>query len=317
MLAGLAALAMVRTAVAQTRAAHPAIRLIVPVPAGGSADRVGRLVAEALHAILEVPVQVENVPGDGGVVGTNAIAAGPSDGSVLGLAISSAVIGGKLLSRAARFNPTEDFTWLAILGSYPNAMVVSAKSVHRQLDAWLAAARTASQPLVYASYASGSAGHLAGAYLRYEQGANLTHRPLESLNHGYALLSEGKIDVLFDGVPNATIEARRLGHPIVAVTSARRATALPDVPAFGERWKESFDVWIGLVAPRNLDKAAYFRLAPAVGVLLGEARYVDSLRAAGLVYMGLSGTGTMAFLESEFLRNAKLIGLLNDDGLRR
>jgi tripartite-type tricarboxylate transporter receptor subunit TctC len=192
-LAGLAALAIIRTGGAQTGSPQSAIRLIAPAPAGGSADKAARVIAEALQAILEVPVHVENVTGDGGVVGTNAIAAAPPDGSVLGLAISSSIIGGKLLSRGARYSPSEDFTWLAILGSYPNAMVVSAKSAHRSLDTWLAAARAAPQPFVYASYASGSAGHLAGAYLRYEQGARLTHRTLESLNEGYALLSEGWI----------------------------------------------------------------------------------------------------------------------------
>ena len=123
--------------------------------------------------------------------------------------------------------------------------------------------------------------------------------------------------MLFDGVPNAMIEAPRAGHPFLAVTSARRVAALPDVPAFGERWPQSFEVWIGLVAPKGLDKAAYFRIAPAVGVLLAERRHVESMQAAGLTFMGLSGAGTIAFLENEFLRNAKLIGLLNDEGLRK
>lgn len=316
-IAALAALAIAAGTQAQTAEPLPPVRLIVPAPAGGSSDKVGRRVAEALSAILEVPVRVENIPGNGGVVGTNAIAAGARDGSVLGLAVSSSIIGGKLLSRSARFNPSEDFDWLGILGTYPNVMVVSAKSPHRTLDTWLAEARKAPQPLVYASFGSGTAGHLAGAYLRYEQGANLTHRTLESLSEGYALLAEGKIDVLFDGVPNAIVEAPRTGNPIIAVTSARRVAALPDVPAFGERWQQSFEVWIGLVAPKGIDKAAYFRIAPAVGVLLAEPRHVDSLRATGLTFMGLSGLGTIAFLEAEFLRNAKLIGLLNDEGLRK
>ena len=104
--------------------------LIVPAPPGGSADAIGRLVADALAGIMELPVRVENIAGNGGVTGTNAIAASPRDGSVIGLAISSAIIGGRLLSRSAQFNPSEDFEWLAILGSYPNAMVLSTRSNH-------------------------------------------------------------------------------------------------------------------------------------------------------------------------------------------
>ena len=91
-------------------------------------------------------MRVENIPGNSGVTGTNAIAAAPRDGSVVGLAVSTAIIGGKLLSRSAQFNPSEDFVWLAILGTYPNAMLVSGKSPWRTLDHWLADARQGDHP---------------------------------------------------------------------------------------------------------------------------------------------------------------------------
>lgn len=293
------------------------VTLIVPGPAGASTDRLGRVVAEALSTILEAPVRVENITGDGGVDGTNAIAAAATDGSVLGLAISSAVIGGKLLSRSARFSPVDDFQWLAILGTFPNALVLSAKSRYTSITSWLAAAREAPLPRVYASIGTGSAGHLAGAYLRLERGARLVHRSVESVDERYALLADGKIDALFDGVPNAAIQAPRAGHRIVAVTSASRLAALPGVPSFGEMWGREFVVWIGLVAPKGIDNAAYMRFAAAIGVLLSEPRYAESLRAAGLTFTGLSGRAAVAFLEDEFLRDANLIGFLNEEGQRR
>lgn len=317
-LAALGGLALVRGARAQVPALAAApTTLIVPTPAGNSSDRVGRLLAQALSGTLDAPIRVENIAGNGGVTGTNAIAAAPADGSVLGLAVSSAMVGGKLLSRSARFNLSEDFEWLAIVGTYPVAMVIARGSPVRGFDSWLEAARKAPLPLIYASFGSGSGGHLAGAFLRYEQGANLTHRTLDSLNEGYALLGERKIDVLFDGLPNAMVEAARLGHRIIAVTSATRAELLPNVPAFGEFWKESFEVWIGLVAPRGLQKDAYLRLTPAVGAVLGERRYVDALRGTGLTLLGLSGRDIRAFLETEVVRHAKLIARLNDEGLRQ
>lgn len=292
------------------------INLIVPAPPGGSSDKLARTIAAALSEILESPVHVQNIPGNSGVTGTNAIAAAPIDGSVIGLAVSTAIISGKLLSRSARFNPSDDFEWFTILGTYPNAMVVSAKSPHRTLESWLEAARRAPVPLVYASFGTGSAGHLAGAFLRHDIGANLGHMTLDSLDEGYRLLSEGKIGVLFDGVPNAMTKVPQSGHRIVAVTSYHRLPQLPDTPSFGEHWQQSFEVWIGLIAPKGLDKAAYFRLAPAIGVLLSESRHAESMRAAGLDFLGLSGIGTRAFLDNEFLRKAKLIARLNDEGRR-
>jgi tripartite-type tricarboxylate transporter receptor subunit TctC len=292
------------------------ITLIVPAAAGVSTDRLGRIVAEALSKILEAPVRVENVPGDGGVTGTNAIAVAATDGSVLGVAVSSAIIGGKLLSRGAKFSPIDDFQWLAILGTFPNALVVGANSRHPNLASWLAASREAQTPLAYASIGTGSAGHLAGAYLRVEQGARLVHRSVESADERYALLAEGKIDALFDGVPSAAVQAPQAGGRIVAVTSGERIAELPSVPSFGELWGQSFLVWIGVVAPKGLDSAAYVRLATAIGVLLAEPRYAESLRAAGLTFTGLAGRRAISFLEAEFLHYAKLIAFLNEEGQR-
>jgi tripartite-type tricarboxylate transporter receptor subunit TctC len=93
--------------------------------------------------------------------------------------------------------------------------------------------------------------------------------------------------------------------------------SLPDVPSFGELFQQSFVVWIGLVMPKGVPPDAFVRIASAVSVLLNESRHADSMRAAGLTFMGLSGAGTRAFVESEFLRHAKLIATLNDEGLRR
>ena len=314
LLAALAAAGIARPLLAQ--ASQDTIRLVVPAPAGGSADALGRLVADALAAILQAQVRVDNVAGEGGVTGTNVIASAPRDGSVIGMAVSSALIGGRLLSRSARFNPSEDFDWLAILGTYPNAMIVSSRSNHTTLEQWLAAAKAARTPLRFGSFGSGTAGHLAGAYLRLDHGAKLTHVTVPTLDDGYAMLSDGRLDVLFDGVPNAVVKIPRSGHRIVAVTSAARVPTLPDIPSFGELWQQSFVVWIGLVLPKGVPPQAYVRIASAVGVLLSEPRYADSMRAAGLVFVGLSGSGIRAFVETDFLRSAKIIARLNEEGYR-
>ena len=292
------------------------IKLIVPAPPGVSADRIARTVAAALAEILQTTVDIENIPGDGGVTGINAIAAAPGDGSVLAIAPSTPIIAGKLLSRSARFSPIDDFDWLAILGTYPNAMMVSARSPAHTIDEWLEVARKASPPLVYVSGGTGSAGHLAGAFLRTEKGARLTHNAIDNMDDGYKLLDEGFVDVLFDGVPNAVTEAPPRGQRILAVTSQKRVETLPDVPSFGELWQRWFEIFVGLVAPKTLSQPAYSRLAPAVGVLLYEPVHAAKLRAAGMTFVGLSGREMRSYLDSEFLRNAKLIATLNDEGRR-
>ena len=315
LVAGVVALGMAGRSFGQPRTGPP-LTLIVPAYPGGSAEGIGRVVADSLSTIMEVPVRVELVAGNGGVTGTTAIAAAPRDGSVIGLGISTPMVSGRLLSASAQYRPTEDFAWLAILGFYPNAMVLSTRSNHTNLEEWLAAARTAAKPLVFASLGTGTAGHLAGAYLRYEQGANLVHRVVERPGEGYAMLADGRAEVFFDGLPNALIEVPRSGNRFLAVTSAKRVDSLPETPSFGELWQQMFVVWIGLVAPRSITPEAHVRLASAVGVLLAEPRYAEILRGAGIAFLGLSGSATRSFVEAEILRSAKLIVKLNDEGRR-
>jgi tripartite-type tricarboxylate transporter receptor subunit TctC len=310
-----AALPLAQVATAQ---ALPPLALIVPNAAGGSADRVARVAAVALGELLERRIDVINIPGAGGVTGTNAIAGYKPDGNAIGLAVSVPMIAGKLLSAAATYNPVEDFEWLAILGTYPNAMVVSARRPEQSLDEVLASARRTTTPLAYGSFGVGTAGHLAGSFLRLEQQAKLVHVPLERVEDGYAQLDSGQLDLLFDGVPNALEAARRAGHRIVAVTSAARVPALPDTPAFGERWpRETFVVWVGIVAPRGLPPDVYSRMAAAIGVMMLEPRHAQALRAAGLSYAGLNGPKAKAYVEDEIVRTAGLIARLGGEASRR
>ncbi len=298
--------------------APPSVALIVPTAMGGSADRVARVVAVALDELLERRIEVINMPGAGGVTGTKAITSYKPDGNALGLAVSVPMIAGTLLSPAATYNPVHDFEWLAVLGTYPNAMVVGARRPERTLDAVLASARSATTPLAYGSFGVGTAGHLAGSFLRLEQQANLEHVPLERMEDGYERLASGQIDFLFDGVPNAQQAAPRAGHRIVAVTSAARVPSLPDVPAFGERWpRESFVVWVGIVAPRGLPPDVYSRLASAIGVMMLEPRHAQALRATGLNYVGLNGPKARSYVEDEIVRTARLIARLGSEAPRR
>ncbi|MCC7326145.1 MAG: tripartite tricarboxylate transporter substrate binding protein [Burkholderiales bacterium] len=293
------------------------ITLIVPIGPDGTSDRLGRLLAAMLEEIIGTSIRVENIAGDHGVTGTNAIAAAPRDGSVLGYALSSPMIAGRLLSKAARFNPIEDFDWLGIVGSVPVAMVLSTRSNQTSIEQWLVAARDARNPIVCANYGIGTPGHLAAAYLRLEQKANLAHVFVESAEEGYPMLADGRAEVLFDDLPNAMVKVPRYGHRIIAVTSADRLPILSEVPCFGELWRQSFVLWVGLVLPKGVPPAVYARLAAAVSVLFGQTRHADSLRAAGLAFIGLSGAKTREFVENDFLRNAALIAKLRVEGPSR
>ncbi len=254
------------------------------------------------------PVTLAYVVGNAGIDGTNAIAAAAADGRTLGIAVSTAIVAGKLLTRSARYDPLRDFDWLAIFGTYPNAMLIPVDSPARTMAEWLAFARRAPTPLHCGTFGRGSAGHLAMGFLRKEEGANIEHVQVQSMDASYARLDDGTLDALFDGVPNVVTSIASGRYRALAVTSAQRTTALPDIPAFGEIWKgRSFEAWIGMIAPKGLPVPVYSELAAQLGVLCNEAQYVERFRPTGLRFVGLTGKAAREFIEADFIRTARLV----------
>ena len=316
-MAGLGGLLAIGASSVRPQQTSPAVTLIVPRGAGASADRLGRIVADGLAEILEGPVRVENIAGDAGVPGTNAIAAGAKDGSVLGVAISSAIIGGRLLSRSAKFNPIDDFEWLTILGTFPNALVISAQiavSEHRKLARGgarygVAVGLRESRIRLRRSSRGGLPAPRAGSKARpsrrgFERGPLRAARGRQDRRslRGRAQRGDAGSATAF---PNPRSDLQRAPRVVAHGAVVRRV-----VGTVVRRMDR-------LVAPRGLDTSAYHRLASVVGVLVSDPRHADKLRAAGLTFMGLSGRGTVAFLETDFLRNAKLIATLNEEGQRK
>ncbi len=303
--------AFIPGAVAQPAADSPAARapvtLIVPSDDAGTPQRTGQIVANELARAGVAPVRIRNVPGMAGVAGTNAIAAAKADGSTLGLAFSTPMIGGKLLSRAANYNPLDDFDWLAVFGTLGNAIVVRADYPAKTFSDWLAAARASPKALRYSTGGIASTGHIAGEFLHVLQHANLLHVPLATTSQAYAALAAGEIDMLLDGVPSArTASARQFR--ILAVTSAKRDPLLPWVPAFGEIWPgQHFETWVGLVAPARLPAPIRAQTTAMVGVMLADPEFVSQLKDAGVAWLGLSATDAAAFMRDELVRKARQI----------
>lgn len=285
------------------------ITFILPASEGGSADRIGRIVAKALARVLETQVQVKPIPGSWGITGTNAIARAPRDGRTLGLGLSTPMAGGKLLSRIADYNPIDSFDWLAIIGTYGNAMIVRQDHPAKSLLEWLALARASPKPLRYGTGGTASAAHLAGEFLHVEQHANIVHVPFSVNTQAYAALASGEIDVLFDGIPSARVAVDPSRLRILAVTSQKRDPRLPDAPAFGEIWRnQGFELWAGIIAPNPLPPDQRSRIVAAIGVMLADKSLVTELQDAGINWLGLAGDGAGQFVRDDIVRKAKQIG---------
>ncbi|HEY5364829.1 MAG TPA: tripartite tricarboxylate transporter substrate binding protein [Casimicrobiaceae bacterium] len=291
------------------RPSTPAITLIVPSDESGAAARIAGIVADALTRAAHAPVRVKYIPGVAGVTGTNAIAAAAPDGMTLGLALSTPMIGAKLLSRAARYNPLDDFDWLALFGTYGNALVVRADNPAKSFAGWLASARASPNALRYGTGGIASAAHIAGEYLHVDQHANLVHVPFEAASQEYAALASDDIDALIDALPSARVAADARQFRVLAVTSSARDSALPGVPAFAEMWPgRQFEMWAGIVAPAHLPAAAHAQVAAAVTAMLADAGFARRLTDAGLTWRGLSAADTGVFIRDDIVRMARQIG---------
>ena len=240
------------------------IRLVVPYAAGGSADVLGRSLAQAMGAILGQTVYVDLKPGAGGNLGAEAVARStPGDGYTVlfaSVSLSTAVSFTKL-----SFDPRKDLVPVAGVATLPSLLLVSSKSPHRSV-ADLVKASKAGESLSFGSAGPTTGSHLFGELLKASAGIDMVHVPFRGSGAAYPDLISGRISTMFDVMGSAMGQvAGGLVRPI-AVTSAQRSKLLPDVPTLSELGFAGFDVgtWFGLFVPVGTPADARTRLEAAV-----------------------------------------------------
>jgi tripartite-type tricarboxylate transporter receptor subunit TctC len=305
-LSGVAAAACTVRAQSSGEAKLPDARLIVPYPAGGTADRLGRLLATFLERYLDTTVSVVNVSGMEGITGMDQVAAAAADGRTLGLAVSTPIVSATLLKRARAYDVFRDFDWLGIVGTYAAAMVASADAP-ATLATWIDWARAQRRPLRYATTGAGTAAHFAGEFLRQTADLDLVHEAVATVADAYPKLDDRTLAMVFDGVPSA-IESPARTRRIIAVTSLKRHPRLPDVPALAETFPgQSFVAWAGIVAPPQVPGPVRSRLVRAVAAALNDSLLRTRLVEQGVDIVALTGERAVDFVEQDFLRKAALL----------
>lgn len=293
---------------AAVRSADWPLVLIVPFQPGGSADRVGRIIAGSLAESLHRSVTVRNMPSG---LGTDALAAvaKPAQGEIrVGYATNTQLVPGALLSKSATVNPIEDFDWVGVVGTFGGALVVGPTERAGTFELWLKDLPQRARPLRIGAGAPGSMSMLAAQFLADTLGGQVEIVGFPAADGAYAALRRGEVDANIDGLPNALEEASLASARILAVTSKDRAAVVPDTPSFGERWPgEDFSTFVAIVAAKSESEAVRARLKSGwYGVnRAGTAR--KELTAIGITYLGLDLDAASAYAEREILRHAKLL----------
>ena len=307
-LAALLAIGIATGAAAQPRNAT----MVVPFPPGGSADVVGRLLAETMRS-RGYNIAVENRSGAGGVIGTASVARGAADGSVMLVG----QIGSQLLSWALNPNPgyhaLTGFEPVALLGFVPTIFVVRDSVPARSLAEFVAYARRASPSLAYGSSGPGTSTHITVEMFRAMAGIELTHIP-------YRGLAPAMQDLLGNQIAAMTGEAPGLlpilghGARALAVLSPTRSPVVPDVPTTAEAGFPDWvmESWYGLFVPAAVPEATRAALERDVLEVLAQPTMAQALAARGLVGAG-PASGFKQRLAQDF---AAWPGLIQRLGIR-
>lgn len=276
------------------------LRIVVPFAAGGGADAVARALAQKLQETLGQQVVVDNRPGGAGNIGTEAVARAVPDGYTLLLTGPSHVINAYLF-RALPFDPVRGFLPVSLLTSAPYVLVAAPNLAQRDLAALFAAARAAPGSISYGSAGNGTAGHLAMEMIKAAAGIDLVHVPYRGSPALLTDLMAGRVAVAFDNIISSSgaIAAGQLRA--MAVSGARRAPALPEVPTVAEAALPGFDVtvWQGLLLPAGADAAIAARLAAACAAAMAAPEVRARMDTLGVEAIGGDPAGFARFLAAE------------------
>ena len=240
------------------------IRLVVPFPPGGLIDNMARLVGNRLVQELGQPVVIDNKPGAGGNVGAAEVARAPADGYTL-LMASPALTISPAIYKNLPYQPSQ-LAPVALLGRVPNVLLVNPASGIGKVQELVGRAKAKPGQLNYASNGNGTSLHLSAELFKRRSETFITHVPYRGAAAAITALLSGEVDMMFDNLPSAIGQIQAGKLRALAVTTAQRSSALPDVPTLAEAGMEGFNVsaWFGVAAPAGLPAPVATRLPDAL-----------------------------------------------------
>jgi tripartite-type tricarboxylate transporter receptor subunit TctC len=301
----LAILAWGATALAQDadHVAYPSkpVRLLVPFPPGGAVDIVARTLGDELTRRWGQSVVIENRPGAGGTIASQAAATSAPDGYTLILVASGHALNPYFYAKLP-YDPFNDFTPISLVGSSPNMLLVRSDSPFRSVAQVLAGARAKPGYLSYGHAGNGTSPHLAGELLKYLAKVDMTAIPYKGGAPSLNDLIGGHIPLTFNNIPESIAQIRAGSVRALGVTSAARSPVLPDVPTIAEAGVPDYDtgVWWGFLGPAGLPVEIKGKLAKDCAEAVNAPAVVERLRSLGAVPIGSTGDEFADFIRAEY-----------------
>jgi tripartite-type tricarboxylate transporter receptor subunit TctC len=295
-------------AIAQAELAGRPLRIIVPQPPGGGFDFVGRTLAEHLGRGLGQSVVVENRPGSGTLVGTDAAAKAAPDGSTLLVGSVSNMVLNAGLYASLPYDPLRDFEALGNAVTYSYTLMCRKDLAVASLADLLAQARARPQGFTYASAGNGSGQHVIAAALWHQAGVQLLHVPYKGAQAAYQDLLGGRVDLFFDLAPTARGQINGGTVKGLATSGAQRNPMHPELPTLRESGVElELESWFALFAPARTPPAVLARLRTELARVTSLAEVREIFTKAGGRPLPLGPDETRAMLARDLERWIRLL----------
>lgn len=285
------------------------LRFVMAAPAGSSIDVLGRVLAERMRDALAQPVVVENLPAAGGTVAALAIARAAPDGYTFGIAFNGPLAFAPYLYSRLGYDPQKDLAPVILTTSQPNVLAVAAALPVRTVSELIDYAKARPGRLNYASVGNGSSSHLTMELLKAASGIDVAHVPFNGSPPALNALASGDAQLLF-AVPTAIAPLAQAGKVrMLAVSSARRWSLLPELPPVAEAGLAGFEsfAWNGAIAPAATPSDIVQRLNRTIDAALREPQTRARLHHAGLEPVGGSAEAFGALIRSESEKWAPVI----------
>lgn len=287
---------------------HKPVRIVVGYAAGGATDVLARLLAQRLSETLGQSVVVENKGGANGNIAAEMVARSPADGYTLFMSTIANTINTSLYPKLG-FDFGRDFAPIGTVAAIPNVMVVHPEVQAQSVKEFMALARSQPGQFSYASSGSGSSIHLSGELFKAQAGVHMVHIPYRGSAPAMTDLLGGQVQVMFDNLPSALphIKAGRLRA--LAVTTARRSDAAPQIPTLAESGLPNYEItsWFGLVAPARTPKEVVAKLHAELTAAQNHPAFKDKLASMGAERLSHHPEAFATFIDRETQKWAQVI----------
>ena len=284
------------------------VKIVVPFGAGGPADVYSRVLAQHLSEALKQPFVVEDRPGAGSIIGTDAVAKSPPDGYTL-LAMSNTHTTNESLIANKPFQLMRDFVPVAGINYSDLVMVVHPSVPAKDLKEFIAYAKSKPGELNYASSGAGTPYHMAGELFKAMSGTNLVHVPHKASGEMRNSVIGGHVQMTFDAITTMASNVKAGQVRALGTSAAKRSTVLPDVPTIAEAGVPGYEstIWLGIMAPAGTPKAIVDKLNAEINKAISRADVKEAWDKQGAVPLVMTPAEFDAYLRKDIEKWANVV----------